>query len=41
MGMIFVRNDNGSHNPHEAMELDDFMAGATSLTAQSTHNSSN
>ena len=34
MGMIFVRNANGSHNPHEAMELDDFMAGATLLTAQ-------
>ena len=32
--MIFVRNANGSHNPHEAMELDDFMAGATLLTAQ-------
>ena len=32
MGMIFVRNANGSHNPHEAMELDDFMAGATLLT---------
>jgi N-carbamoyl-L-amino-acid hydrolase len=29
-----VRNANGSHNPHEAMELDDFMAGATLLTAQ-------
>jgi N-carbamoyl-L-amino-acid hydrolase len=26
-GMIFVRNANGSHNPHEAMELDDFMDG--------------
>jgi len=26
-GMIFVRNRNGSHNPHEAMELDDFMDG--------------
>jgi len=32
MGMIFVRNANGSHNPHEAMEIDDFMAGATLLT---------
>ena len=32
MGMIFVRNENGSHNPHEAMEIDDFMAGASLLT---------
>lgn len=23
-GMVFVRNDKGSHNPHEAMELEDF-----------------
>ncbi|MBO1077333.1 Zn-dependent hydrolase [Roseomonas marmotae] len=27
MGMIFVRNVNGSHNPDEAMEIDDLMAG--------------
>ncbi|WP_374632102.1 Zn-dependent hydrolase [Ferrovibrio sp.] len=27
-GMIFVRNANGSHNPQEAMELADFIAGA-------------
>jgi beta-ureidopropionase / N-carbamoyl-L-amino-acid hydrolase len=32
MGMIFVRNENGSHNPHEAMTIDDFMAGAALLT---------
>ncbi|WP_236846435.1 MULTISPECIES: Zn-dependent hydrolase [unclassified Bosea (in: a-proteobacteria)] len=25
--MIFVRNQNGSHNPHEAMAIDDFLAG--------------
>ncbi|MGE0415413.1 MAG: Zn-dependent hydrolase [Acetobacteraceae bacterium] len=31
MGMIFVRNQNGSHNPHEAMEIDDFMEGAAVL----------
>jgi N-carbamoyl-L-amino-acid hydrolase len=31
MGMIFVRNENGSHNPREAMTLDDFMAGSTLL----------
>lgn len=24
--MVFVRNRNGSHNPHEAMEIDDFIA---------------
>jgi N-carbamoyl-L-amino-acid hydrolase len=31
MGMIFIRNENGSHNPREAMAMDDFMAGATLL----------
>src|ERR1700761_465406 len=25
--MVFVRNENGSHNPKEAMNLDDFVAG--------------
>ena len=30
--MVFVRNQNGSHNPHEAMELDDFYAGAEVLS---------
>lgn len=25
--MIFIRNDKGSHNPHEAMDIDDFMGG--------------
>ena len=29
--MIFIRNENGSHNPKEAMELDDFMKGAELL----------
>ncbi len=29
--MIFVRNQNGSHNPREAMEIDDFVAGADVL----------
>ncbi len=33
MGMIFVRNANGSHNPHEAMTLDDFLAGTAVLTS--------
>ena len=30
-GMIFIRNENGSHNPHEAMDIDDFMAGVEVL----------
>lgn len=30
--MIFVRNDKGSHNPHEAMEYADFFAGAEVLS---------
>jgi N-carbamoyl-L-amino-acid hydrolase len=32
-GMIFVRNRNGSHNPAEAMEIDDFMAGVELMYA--------
>jgi N-carbamoyl-L-amino-acid hydrolase len=32
-GMIFVRNRNGSHNPHEDMDMDDFML-ATNLLYQ-------
>jgi N-carbamoyl-L-amino-acid hydrolase len=31
MGMIFVRNENGSHNPREAMAIDDFMQGVALL----------
>jgi N-carbamoyl-L-amino-acid hydrolase len=27
--MLFVRNENGSHNPYEAMEIDDFLAAAS------------
>lgn len=30
-GMIFVRNENGSHNPDEAMDIDDFMKGTEIL----------
>ncbi len=26
-GMLFVRNANGSHNPHEAMDIDDMLQG--------------
>jgi N-carbamoyl-L-amino-acid hydrolase len=29
MGMIFVRNENGSHNPFEAMAIQDFLDGST------------
>jgi beta-ureidopropionase / N-carbamoyl-L-amino-acid hydrolase len=29
--MVFVRNENGSHNPKEAMDMKDFMAGADVL----------
>jgi N-carbamoyl-L-amino-acid hydrolase len=25
--MIFIRNENGSHNPHEDMKIGDFMSG--------------
>ena len=31
MGMIFVRNENGSHNPREAMAIEDFLDGARVL----------
>jgi N-carbamoyl-L-amino-acid hydrolase len=30
--MIFVRNQNGSHNPHEAMRMEDFAAGCAVMT---------
>ena len=30
-GMIFVRNENGSHNPDESMNLDDFLLGCEAL----------
>jgi N-carbamoyl-L-amino-acid hydrolase len=29
--MIFVRNENGSHNPREAMDLADFIDGVEIL----------
>jgi N-carbamoyl-L-amino-acid hydrolase len=31
-GMLFVRNQNGSHNPHEAMRMEDFAAGCAVVT---------
>ena len=30
-GMIFVRNEHGSHNPDEAMPLDDFAVATRAL----------
>jgi N-carbamoyl-L-amino-acid hydrolase len=32
MAMIFVRNENGSHNPHEAMAIEDFLDGTGIMT---------
>ena len=29
--MLFIRNQNGSHNPEEAMEIADFMQGVQVL----------
>ena len=31
VSMIFVANQDGSHNPHEKMRLDDFLLGAEVL----------
>jgi N-carbamoyl-L-amino-acid hydrolase len=31
MGMLFVRNENGSHNPFEAMTIEDFLDGSSIL----------
>ncbi|EHL98105.1 amidase, hydantoinase/carbamoylase family [Acetobacteraceae bacterium AT-5844] len=30
--MLFVRNQNGSHNPHEAMRMEDFSSACTVVT---------
>jgi N-carbamoyl-L-amino-acid hydrolase len=32
MGLIFVRNTNGSHNPNEMMTIEDFLDGCAVLT---------
>jgi N-carbamoyl-L-amino-acid hydrolase len=29
--MLFIRNEHGSHNPHEAMRMPDFMAATQVL----------
>ena len=31
VGMIFIANQNGSHNPHEEMIMKDFMTGTDLL----------
>jgi len=31
--MVFVRNEHGSHNPREAMKMDDFLAGISVMRA--------
>lgn len=36
-GMLFIRNENGSHNPHETMDLDDFMLGVRVLADTIDH----
>ena len=33
IAMLFIRNENGSHNPDEAMEMDDFLAATRVLSA--------
>lgn len=30
--MVFIRNENGSHNPYEAMDIEDFLLGVDLLT---------
>jgi len=30
-GMVFIRNEHGSHNPHEAMNMEDFFLGVQAL----------
>lgn len=36
-GMLFVRNEHGSHNPHEAMSIGDFMMGVGVLAETIEH----
>lgn len=31
-GMLFVRNEDGSHNPYEKMDMEDFLHGVDALT---------
>ena len=32
--LIFVRNQNGSHNPDESMRMEDFVAGASLIASR-------
>ncbi len=36
-GMVFVRNSNGSHNPREAMDMEDFTIAASIVYEYLTH----
>ena len=36
--MIFIRNENGSHNPDEKMEIDDFLVACTILASWVSNN---
>jgi beta-ureidopropionase / N-carbamoyl-L-amino-acid hydrolase len=36
-GMLFIRNENGSHNPHETMSIGDFMLGVRVLADAIEH----
>ena len=38
MGMIFIRNENGSHNPDEKMEIDDFLVACAILASWVSNN---
>lgn len=37
IGMIFIRNENGSHNPYESIDPADFLAGVDVLAAVTEH----
>jgi N-carbamoyl-L-amino-acid hydrolase len=39
IGMIFIKNTNGSHNPYEAMTMNDFLDGTSVLTSWLSENS--
>ena len=38
IGMIFIKNSNGSHNPHEMMTINDFLDGTSVLTSWLSEN---
>ena len=37
MAMLFVANQNGSHNPHEDMQMDDFLMATDVLREMIEH----